>query len=313
MSSSDIITHTTRSVELWGDQISKAYFELEIDSPTPKQFNGTIQCWESRDFGLSIVQSTPVAYRRRRENCGASTARVLTTIPLQGEIQFSQFGRQTLCGMGNFVLEASDEPYNLVQGSVSKLLVFRADEGALRDRMHNIRRFFATSINSSDGLGRLFFDFLNLSLPHIARNAEQFLPRIGPRLLDTLVMALENDARVMTSSHSAVKEAHLARIHAYIDLHLSNCELSLEKIATTCGISLRYLNQLFKDTGSTGSQCIRDRRLRLARDLLLEPSHALSIANIAYRAGFSDQAQFSKAFRDKFGCSPRDFREQRRE
>jgi AraC-like DNA-binding protein len=308
----DLSSAQTRSVESWRDWIGQAYFELEVQTPDSEAFEGEMQCWEAGAFGLSVVRSSSVLYRRRRESCRSGGGRILVTVPLEGEVEFSQFRRQAKCASGTFVLEASDEPYEFAHAPSSRLLVFRAEESALRDRVHDVRRFFATGISARDGLGRLFADFLHLSLPHVVRDPARLLPLLGPQLLDLLGAALESEPGAIGSSLSAVKAAHLARVDAYIRQHLRDPELSLEQIAVGCGVSLRYLHRLFHDAGSTGRQWIRDRRLRVAHDLLIQPDRNVSIAALAYRVGFSDHAQFSRAFRAKFGCSPREARARHR-
>lgn len=51
---------------------------------------------------------------------------------------------------------------------------------------------------------------------------------------------------------------------------------------------------------------IREERLRQARNLLLSTS--VPIVTIAEHLGYSSQANFAKAFRERFGCSARELR-----
>jgi AraC-like DNA-binding protein len=80
-------------------------------------------------------------------------------------------------------------------------------------------------------------------------------------------------------------------------------------VADACGISKRYLHELFSDTNKTVSQFIREERLIAARDVIGASRH-LPMAEIAYRFGFSDQAQFSRLFKALFGLTPTDWRRQ---
>jgi AraC-like DNA-binding protein len=73
---------------------------------------------------------------------------------------------------------------------------------------------------------------------------------------------------------------------------------------------VRYLHELLRDTNQTLGQWIRDQRLAAAREKLRDASGGDSIAQIAYRFGFSDHAQFSRAFKAQFGISPKDYRQQ---
>lgn len=78
-------------------------------------------------------------------------------------------------------------------------------------------------------------------------------------------------------------------------------------MADACGISKRYLHELFSDTNKTVSQFIREGRLIAARDAI-GTNHALEMAEIAYYFGFSDQAQFSRLFKSQFSATPSEWR-----
>jgi transcriptional regulator GlxA family with amidase domain len=52
---------------------------------------------------------------------------------------------------------------------------------------------------------------------------------------------------------------------------------------------------------------MREQRLIAARDMLDLPN-AAPMAEIAYRFGFSDQAQFSRLFKAMFGQTPSSYR-----
>ena len=93
---------------------------------------------------------------------------------------------------------------------------------------------------------------------------------------------------------------------------MSDCELDPESIARGCGISTRYLHELFRDTNQTLGSWIRDQRLEACREALRDQANRQSVAEIAYRWGFGDQAQFSRAFKAQYGVPPKEFREQAR-
>ena len=105
---------------------------------------------------------------------------------------------------------------------------------------------------------------------------------------------------------------HLTRIEAFVRKNLANSELDPETIARGCGISTRYLHELFRDTNQTLGSWIRDQRLAACRETLRDPSNRQTVAEIAYRFGFGDQAQFSRTFKAQFGLPPKDYRERAR-
>ncbi len=103
------------------------------------------------------------------------------------------------------------------------------------------------------------------------------------------------------------------QVLAYVEAHLFEAQaLSPARCAQAVGISERYLHRLASLRGNTFSRLIKHRRLDAARALLEHPaSRSLSVATVAYQCGFTDPAHFSRAFRDRFGQSPRQSRADR--
>jgi AraC family transcriptional regulator, positive regulator of tynA and feaB len=78
-------------------------------------------------------------------------------------------------------------------------------------------------------------------------------------------------------------------------------------------VSRPYLDRLLARIGTTASQELWARRLsRAAEDLSTAAHRQRTILEVALANGFSDPAHFSRAFRKRFGQSPRSFRQQLR-
>jgi AraC-like DNA-binding protein len=102
---------------------------------------------------------------------------------------------------------------------------------------------------------------------------------------------------------------HVARIKALIDARLAESDLCVGSIAAQLGLSAGHVHRLFKGEAVPLSQYIWNHRLdACSRDLLDPRLASQSVSAIAYDWGFNDAAHFSRAFRDKFGCAPRDWR-----
>jgi AraC-like DNA-binding protein len=85
---------------------------------------------------------------------------------------------------------------------------------------------------------------------------------------------------------------------------------SAEDVADTLHMSTRTLQRRLDDEGTRFTDVLDAVRQRVARDLLLD--RALSLAEIAYRIGFSDLATFSRAFKRWSGLPPGAFRRRAR-
>lgn len=186
--------------------------------------------------------------------------------------------------------------------------MLKVDTRSLSSRIRNPDRFATLQFDATSSVGALFLDMIKLVPSRYAKLTQETREVLGNQLIELLVLSLKSDERSLASTNSSVREAHLSRIETYIRKHLSEPNLDPDQIATACGISLRYLHALFRDTNQSVGQWIRSQRLDQCQQALLEVNSHYSIAEIAYRWCFNDQVQFSRLFKSSYGLSPRDYR-----
>lgn len=95
-----------------------------------------------------------------------------------------------------------------------------------------------------------------------------------------------------------------------IESKLASPDLSFGWLARQLGISERQLSRDFLDNNTSFVRTLRDRRLRLAAemvDLAVRQDQIPSVTMIAFECGFRDLSNFTRAFRKKFECTPRDY------
>ncbi len=289
----------------WREVIGSAYFHLQLGFENPGAFSGELNLWDLNTLQLSRLESSGLSYRRLRQHCGLQERQVLITVPMKSDVEFSQLGRTTRCSPGEFLLELSEEPYEFGHGADNAMWVLKVPAAALKARVGDPSRFCARRFDRAVGAGRLFSDYFELLTRHCeAQHPEHVLSLMGSQLIDLLAVSLQQHPDPLLSQQSAVRAAHLARIENFVRAHLADSGLAPQRIADACGVSLRYLHLLFKDTGDSVSQWIRDLRLQAAHEALSRADGRTSITRVAFDSGFGDQAQFSHAFRAKFGHAP---------
>jgi AraC-like DNA-binding protein len=86
--------------------------------------------------------------------------------------------------------------------------------------------------------------------------------------------------------------------------------LSLPRAAAAIGISPRYASDLMAAEQISFRSYVQVQRLeRCKRDLCDPAQLARHISDIAFAWGFNDLAHFSRIFKQRFGASPREWRE----
>jgi AraC-like DNA-binding protein len=129
--------------------------------------------------------------------------------------------------------------------------------------------------------------------------------RQGRHLLDLLGMVLGNPLAVVNSRN---REVALSRAKEYIAQHLEDLDLNASRVASAIGVSPGHLNRLFKTSSISLMRYVRSCRLDRAADLLRSRGESnVSIGEIAYSCGFASHAHFSRAFKERFSFSPRDY------
>jgi AraC-like DNA-binding protein len=295
----------------WHEAIASAYFPLDLTFHDADQFAGELSEWRLGDVSLSRLTSQPLEYRRLLQHFkGEREEHFLVTVPVQSEVFFSQCGKDVRCRPGGLILERSHEPYIFSHDQPADLWVLKVAGSALGGRIRQPDRFCSMQFDTSRGGGGLFCDMLEIIPRRIDDMSPELRATVGRQLVDLLVLALKDDERTLTAGGSAVRAAHLARIESFIRSHVGDPNLDPDTIARACRISTRYLHELFRDTNQTLGSWIRDQRLEACGEALADPSRKQTIAEIAYRWGFGDQAQFSRAFKAHFGAPPREYREQ---
>src|SRR6201996_3693269 len=156
-------------------------------------------------------------------------------------------------------------------------------------------------------------------LGRMLESAAEELETLSPEAWNTIRLSLAEMLLTLARQQSPVsaetigigtQPALLQRIYDAIERKLGDPEISPVRIAQLEGISERYLQKLFGTTGDNFTHYLRERRLQRCWADLATPAEAhRSVSEIAFGYGFSDAAHFSRSFRDRFGLSPRAFRQ----
>jgi AraC-like DNA-binding protein len=193
-------------------------------------------------------------------------------------------------------------------GEDCQMIFFRVPRCYLGVTESALDQVLGVPVRGGEGIGALASEFLTA----LAAKAEFRRSTIGDRrartavhLLSLLVMELlEADTTDAADDPSGAGNETLARIHAHIEEHLMDPDLSPESIARAHHISVRYLQKLFQNDGSTVSQWVRQRRLESCRFELGRSTRRITMAAMAHRWGFSSPSHFSRTFRGAYGMSP---------
>ena len=109
-------------------------------------------------------------------------------------------------------------------------------------------------------------------------------------------------------SNNKMSDYYIKEAINYIEQNFQN-NITIENVASVCGINRSYLGKIFKkNTGQSPQEFLMNYRMVKAAELLKLTS--LSIADIGSAIGYENQLHFSRAFKNIYGVSPREWRNQ---
>ncbi len=140
---------------------------------------------------------------------------------------------------------------------------------------------------------------LELSTPKL------FTEKLVENIITQIIIYIIRDFNNVSRSTIKLSETEILcyQIMNYIDTHVYNIQ-NLQDIAPKFNYNYRYLTSLFKKTtGKTLHEYFQTRKLETAKVLISENKYKIS--EISSMLNYSSPFAFSKAFKNKFGVSPK--------
>ncbi|MCL6632145.1 MAG: AraC family transcriptional regulator [Alicyclobacillus herbarius] len=234
----------------------------------------------------------------------------LLRLQVEGQAETVIDGRRASIGVGDLLLVAPRQPYELHIGHSSARAPIRSADyyifcdGPWLDAWWQERR--------RPRMATIPLDDSMLSLWRQVAWEKRRIGRTDDRIGDYLVRVLcllidrsldEWQARTVSPESLA---AH--RMKRFIEQNIGD-ELTLQDVADEVGLSVSRAVHLFKETfGCTIVQYIVDVRLKLASDRIR--FSAMTLEQAAESAGFRSYSYFYRVFRDRYGVSPKQYRQQ---
>lgn len=300
----------------WRKLVSNSFVPLEVTSDDAGAFRGRMKSRAVGEILITEISASSHQVHRTPSLIAQNDKKYIKmSLQMSGSGLLLQDGRQAVLGAGDIAIYDTSRPYTLEFHGDFRSLVVMFPHSHIDLPTDALARLTATRIVGDEGIARLVGPFLI----HLARNMDRLVGHSGVRLvhnaidLVTTVLYSQLDSTDHDASNSH-RASLLREVHAYIDTHLSDPELSPRDIAAATFISTRHLHGIFKEQGVTVSAWIRSRRLEHCRRDLTDPLlDSKPVSAIAARWGFTDASHFSRLFRATFGEAPTRFRMDSRE
>jgi AraC-like DNA-binding protein len=227
---------------------------------------------------------------------------------LSGHTIISQNGNEASLVPGTLTLVEPLLPYDARFLGRSKMLCLKVPRSELRARLGRNRELVARLVTADrldDGLTLSLVASLPSLIGKITPATEAV---VETHALDLIGLSIARTIEGASHRVSIPRSIKLSSIRSVIDTRLADRSLDAEAVADAVGISVRYVNRLFADTGSSLKRFILSRRLARCRHAFEDPNQAhRTVREIAQGWGFSDMTHFARRFKEAYGVSPSEY------
>jgi AraC-like DNA-binding protein len=292
----------------WREVMNRLNLPLgRIDHPEP--FQGDVSCLRSPlGMDFAVMAASPQEISGRNPN---QPAAVWLVVLLEGSATFWDGDlTTTTLDTGDIIYGPTGIDAALTLETPFRLLFVSAPRVALDHRLLAPQSLSVGRFGGDRGLGHVFSGLLRATAEALPQLTSEQLRPMELAITEFLVanLAAEHSPAALGGAEAA-RAAHLHRVCQTIETLLPEPDLTLEQVAAADGVSPRSLQKLLASADQNFTTYLRHRRLERCRLDLSSPICAsLSISEICFRWGFNGSAHFSRAFKDRYGVTPREHR-----
>ncbi len=301
----------------WSDMVCGTYVQLTCDpSPSarhkPDGFSGQIAVADLSTLQLTQVTANAQLVRRTLANIARdSEDYFLVSMQTAGFGTVSQDGRVAVLKPGDFALYDSTRPYTLQFDDDFQQYVLKIPGRVLRTALRQTQQLTATVVSGERGAGHLMINMISTLAADIDTLAPESAVAVADSVTNILIAGLSALPAACSRPVTQLHAYQLERIKACVNARLRDPALTVAAVAAELRMSLSTLHRTWAGEPCSLSDWLWAQRLDGAKRDLGNPSMAArSVSDIAFHWGFNDAAHFSRAFRARFACTPRELRAQ---
>lgn len=143
-------------------------------------------------------------------------------------------------------------------------------------------------------------------LLYISEHSDQSVFHLMGHLYLFLDLLAQSAPAPKPAVNSKMSDYYIKEAINFIEQNFQN-DISIEDVAAVCGINRSYLGRIFRtSTGRSPQEFLISYRMTKAAELLKLTT--LSVGDIGCAVGYENPLHFSRAFKNVYGISPREWR-----
>lgn len=294
---------------VWREVIGEKYMCLDVEPANPTSFRAALEVHRLPSMLVTHLRSTPMKYTRTRVHAQKNDNDFTLVYAPRGDFHFVGEGEEATFRAGEGVLLSNNRTGVITSVDGERVTTVRINGAMIRSALPQIDERLINRLGTDNMPLRVATAYIETLLSsETPTPALSFLATSHIAELLALGLRPSADARERSAS-SAIPTARLAAIRADILANLADLNLSTKTLAQRHGLSERYVHLLFEQNELSFNRFVTNERLKRAMLMLSDPAQAsLRISDIAFTVGFGDLTTFNRAFRRRYGNTPRAIR-----
>lgn len=293
--------------EAWRD-VHSAAFDL-FPSQANRNFRARHRTWDLGGMAFQTVETDSLRFASLAEQAKRDPLdHWVVSLFVTGRctIEGSRVLLENIAGIPQLT-SLVDPFHGQVTAGKAHLLYIPRD--TCRDTAHLLDAASLTLLQ--DGMGGIFADYMLSLESRMSQLQPDDLAELVAATRALLLAAIAPSPDRLEEAGAMINHALLERARQCVQDNLQNPALDVNFILRGLGVSRSRLYRLFEASGGI-MHYIQKRRLLAAHKVLVDPLSGRRIFEVAEDFCFNDAAEFSRAFRREFACSPSDVRANRR-
>lgn len=294
--------------DYWNGITTHYFGPLETRALGRAKFNATLATRAVSFLRTFNIAGTGHQVQRGRSNGGTIPDAIKLLLQVRGRCRIEQGGRTADLSAGAWCVYDSWQPYVVTNFSAVEQIVIQIPRHHIVDRNFQWPGEPFLADPGQSAMAQIASSFIrSYADPSLMLEyGDEFLAETTVGFVRRALHASVSQPRPGTFSTGQLRK----RVRQYILAHLSDPDLSIDRIARAMGCSKRYLHHVFAAEDLSIERCIWRLRIEKCREALTERGQSdKSISAIAFEWGFNSSAHFSRLFKMQIGVAPTSFRQ----
>ena len=299
--------------KVWREQYMAAHGLLDIARTEDQPFSLRFSYVPYGDLGIGQFNGTLSCVARTEHHVLASPNDTLCLFLNRGHerVSFSHSGREGELAPAGITLFRDWEAAVASGGPQNRMLFVPIPRSRLAALVGNPEDLAGMVLDTDKPASRYLIRYLTLLTQlNETDDDERLNAHIGTTLLDLIALVLGTSKEAADCAQMrGLRAARTQDVVARIAAGFADPTFSPDGVAAELGVSVRYVQDLLQETGTSFSARVLEHRLQRARAMLAEQGNdGMRIGQIARASGFNEVPYFNRCFRRRFGASPTDIR-----